>query len=60
MGYMKSRDIMGCIICIIMQFSKDKTCKEEKNSIFVNDFATTDLSQVFIQKKKRLQKCLSN
>ena len=55
MGYMKSRDIMECIICIIMQMFRRQwnlICKEEKNSIFVHNFATTDLSQVNIQNKK--------
>ena len=63
MGYMKSCDIMECIICIIMQIFKRQlnlTCKEEIIPFFVHDFATNDLSQVSIQKKKRLQKCLSN
>ena len=55
MGYMKPRDIMECIIFIIMQIFKRQEnliCKEEKNSIFVHDFALADLSLVNIQKKK--------
>ena len=63
MGYMKARDIMECIICIIMQIFKrleNLICKEKKNSVFVHDFAIADLLLVNIQKKKRLQKCLSN
>ena len=55
MGYMKPRDIMEYIICIIMQIFKRQEnliCKEEKTSIFVHDFAIADLSLVNIQKKK--------
>ena len=55
MGYMKPRDIMECIICIIMLIFKRQEnliCKEEKNSIFVHDFAIADLSLVNIQNKK--------
>ena len=55
MGYMKPRDLLGCIICIIMQIFKRQEnliCKEEKNSIFVDDFEIADLSLVNIQKKK--------
>ena len=59
MGYMKARDIMECIICIIMQIFKRQEnliCKEEKNFVFVHDFPIADLSLVNIQKKKQAAK----
>lgn len=51
---MKTRDIMNCIICIIMQILKDiKT--SGKNSIYIHLSIETSVSKVRIQKMKVCQ-----